>query len=187
MHENMLAVGMPAWSAEDQALAKGLQRELKTEEKGLETKVAKLEPPPAEPKGGGSDDIGDVSWAVPTVTLQYPSNVPGLPGHHWANAVAMATPLAHKGATAGAKVQAMTILDLLLRPDLVAKSWSYFRDVQGKDTKYTSLIGPQDVPATWLNRETMERYRPEMRKHYFDATRYKTYLEQLGVTYPTVR
>ena len=187
MHENMLAVGMPAWGAEDQALAKGVQHELKAEEKGLETKVAKLEAPPAEPKGGGSDDIGDVSWTVPTVTLQYPSNIPGLPGHHWANAVAMATPLAHKGATAGAKVQAMTILDLLLRPDLVAKSWSYFRDVQGKDTKYTPLIGPQDVPATWLNRETMERYRPEMRKHYFDAARYKTYLEQLGVTYPTVR
>ena len=187
MHENMLAVGMPAWSAEDQALAKGVQHELKAEEKGLETKVAKLEAPPAEPKGGGSDDIGDVSWTVPTVTLQYPSNIPGLPGHHWANAVAMATPLAHKGATAGAKVQAMTILDLLLRPDLVAKSWSYFRDVQGKDTKYTPLIGPQDVPATWLNRETMERYRPEMRKHYFDAARYKTYLEQLGVTYPTIR
>jgi len=33
----------------------------------------------------------------------------------------------------------------------------------------------------------MERYRPEMRKYYFDAARYKTYLEQLGVTYPTVR
>ena len=43
----------------------------------------------------------------------YPSNIPGLPGHHWANAVAMATPIAHKGVTAGAKVQAMTMLDLL--------------------------------------------------------------------------
>ena len=49
------------------------------------------------------------------------------------------------------------------------------------------LIGSRDVPAIWLNRETMERYRPEMRKYYFDATRYKTYLEQLGVAYPAVR
>jgi aminobenzoyl-glutamate utilization protein B len=187
MSENMKAVGMPSWSEADQTLAKGLQRELKATEKGLETEVSKLQPPPAEPKGGGSDDIGDVSWTVPTITLLYPSNIPGLPGHHWANAVAMATPLAHKGVTAGAKVQAMTMLDLLLRPELVAQSWSYFRDVQTKETKYTPLIGRQDVPATWLNRETMERYRPEMRKYYFDATRYKTYLEQLGVTYPTVR
>jgi aminobenzoyl-glutamate utilization protein B len=187
MHENMKAVGMPAWSEADQTLAKGVQRQLKAEEKGLETEVGKLEPPPEQPKGGGSDDIGDVSWTVPTITLRYPSNIPGLPGHHWANAVAMATPLAHKGATAGAKVQAMTILDLLLRPDLVRRAWTYFRDVQTRETKYSPLIGPQDVPATWLNRETMERYRPEMRKYYFDATRYKNYLEQLGVSYPTVR
>ena len=47
--------------------------------------------------GGGSDDIGDVSWNVPTITLRYPSNIPGLPGHNWANAIAMATPIAHKG------------------------------------------------------------------------------------------
>lgn len=80
----------------------------------------------------------------------------------------------------GAKVQAMTMLDLLLRPELVASAWSYFRDVQTKDTKYTPLIGPGDVPAIWLNRETMERYRPEMRKLYFDPTRYGSYLEQLS-------
>ena len=51
--------------------------------------------------GGGSDDIGDVSWTVPTVTLRYPANIPGLPGHHWASAIAMATPIAHKGVTRG--------------------------------------------------------------------------------------
>lgn len=187
MHENMKVVGMPSWSDADQALARGLQKELKAAEKGLNTEVAKLQSPPEEPKGGGSDDIGDVSWAVPTVSLRYPANIPELPGHHWANAVAMATPIAHKGVTVGAKVQAMTILDLLLRPELVASAWGYFRDIQTKETKYTPLIGPRDAPATWLNRETMERYRPEMRKHYFDPTRFRTYLEQLGVTYPTVR
>ena len=78
--------------------------------------------------GGGSDDIGDVSWNVPTVTLRYPSNIPGLPGHNWANAIAMATPIAHKGVTAGAKVQAMTILDLVSRPELVEQAWAYFRE-----------------------------------------------------------
>ena len=118
---------------------------------------------------------------------RYPANIPGLPGHHWANAVAMATPLAHKGVTAGAKVQALTMLDVLLRPDLVAKAWSYFRDVQTKSTRYTPFIGPGDVPAVERNRETMDRHRPEMKKLYFDPTRYRTYLEQLGVTYPTIK
>jgi len=124
---------------------------------------------------------------VPTVTLRYPSNIPGLPGHHWANAVSMATPIAHKGVTAGAKVQAMTILDLLLRPEKVTEAWEYFRNVQTKDQKYIPFIGPNDKPATHLNSDTLARYRPEMRKYYFDPTKYKTYLEQLGIKYPTVR
>jgi aminobenzoyl-glutamate utilization protein B len=59
------------------------------------------------PTGGGSDDIGDISWTVPTITLRYPSNIPGGPGHNWADGIAMATPIAHKGVIAGAKVQAI--------------------------------------------------------------------------------
>ena len=91
---------------------------------------------------------------MPTVTLRYPSNIPGLPGHNWANAIAMATPIAHKGVIAGAKVQAMTILDLVSRPELVEQAWTYFRDVQTKDTKYEPLLRPQDQPAIWLNKAT---------------------------------
>jgi aminobenzoyl-glutamate utilization protein B len=186
-YENIKAVGLPQWSEADQTLARALQRELKVEETGLTTELPQLEGPPAEPRGGGSDDIGDVSWNVPTVTLRYPANIPGLPGHHWSNAVAMATPIAHRGSTAGAKVLAMTALDYLLRPELVDQARAYFRDVQGKEGPYRPLIGPEDRPATHLNRATMERFRPEMRKYYFDPVRYKTYLEQLGIHYPTVR
>jgi aminobenzoyl-glutamate utilization protein B len=42
-------------------------------------------------------------------------------------------------------------------------------------------------PPTWLNKEILEKYRPEMRKYYYDPSRYKTYLEQLGIQYPTVK
>jgi aminobenzoyl-glutamate utilization protein B len=186
MTENIKLVGMPQWSDADQALAKGIQAELKVEPKGLAEKVGTLEDPPKEPRGGGSDDIGDVSWNVPTITLRYPSNIPNLPGHNWANAISMATPIAHKGVTAGAKAQAMTVLDLLLQPELVEKAWAYFRDVQTKDMKYKPFL-KDEPPSTHLNVATMEKYRPEMRKYYFDPTRYKTYLEQLGIQYPTVR
>jgi len=137
--------------------------------------------------GGPSDDIGDVSWNVPTVTLSYPANIPGTPGHNWANGIAMATPLAHKGVTAGAKVQAMTIIDMLMRPELVQQAWDYFRNVQTKDQKYEPLIGPNDQPAVWMNERILAQYRPEMKKYYYDPTKYKTYLEQLGIKYPTVR
>jgi aminobenzoyl-glutamate utilization protein B len=139
------------------------------------------------PTGGGSDDIGDVSWVVPTITLRYPANIPGGPGHNWADGVAMATPIAHKGVIAGAKAQAMTILDILTDPEIVPKAWDYFRNVQTKDVKYTSFIRDGDKPATFLNEKIMEKYRPLMKPFYYDPSKYDTYLEQLGIKYPTVR
>ncbi len=187
---NIQAVGMPAWNDDDQRFAKAVQKEMKQKESGLKLKPDSVvgAPPREEARtGGGSDDIGDVSWNVPTVTLRYPSNIPGTPGHNWADAIAMATPIAHKGATAGAKAQALTILDLLLTPKLVSDAWDYFRNVQTKDMKYEPLIRPEDRPAIELNRGILERYREQMRPFYYDPKKYKSYLEQLNVKYPTVR
>ena len=99
----------------------------------------------------------------------------------------MATPIAHKGVVAGAKVQAMTVLDVLMRPDVVSQAWDYFMNVQTKNVTYTPLIRPQDTPAIWLNEATMAKHRPELKKYYYDPTKYKTYLDQLGIKYPTLR
>lgn len=188
MHENIKKVGLPKWEERDHVLARGIQRELGQTPRGLDTTVSREANGPAiNPQGGGSDDIGDISWNVPTVTLRFPSNIPGLPGHNWANSIAMATPIAHKGATAGAKVQAMTMLDLYLKPTIVTQAWDFFRSVQTAQAKYTPFIRPSDRPAIWLNREIMARYKPELRKYYYDPSKYKTYLEQLGITYPTVK
>ena len=185
---NIALVGMPQWSEADQTLARALQKELGSNEQGLSMKLgAEVQGPVRDNRGGGSDDIGDISWNVPTVTLRYPSNIPGLPGHNWANAISMATPIAHKGVTAGAKVQAMTLLDLVMKPALVDQAWEYFRNVQTKDIKYEPLIRTEDTPAIELNKAVMDRFRPELKKYYYDPSRYKTYLEQLGIAYPTVR
>ncbi|HLK70043.1 MAG TPA: amidohydrolase [Bryobacteraceae bacterium] len=201
MNENIKKVGLPTWSEDDQKLAKALQTELKAPVRGLATKLQEMRPPrpvqdPAagdgegfgnQPTGGGSDDIGDVSWNVPTVTLRYPSNIPGGPGHNWANGIAMATPIAHKGVIAGAKVQAMTMIDILVHPEIVKNAWDYFNNVQTKEMKYKSFLRPDDKPAIWLNTKTMEQYRPRMKDMYYDPSKYDTYLEQLGIKYPTVR
>lgn len=189
MTENIKRIGLPQWSDADQQLAKAVQTELKVEAKGLATELAKMGEPikDEDKRGGGSDDIGDVSWVAPTITLEYPSNIPDLPGHNWSDAIAMATPIAHKGATAGAKAQALMMIDLLTKPALVAQAWDYFRTVQNKDQKYIPFITKDDPPATFLNTRTMADNREKMRKFYFDSTKYKTYLEQLGIAYPTVR
>jgi aminobenzoyl-glutamate utilization protein B len=156
---------------------------------GLPIQLTGLKGPAADEarNTGGSDDIGDVSWNVPTVVLRYPANIPGLPGHNWANAISMATPIAHKGVTAGAKVMAMTIVDLLTKPALVEQAWDYFRKEQTKEIKYPPLIGVDDKPVTTLNKKTMAEYREQMRAFYYNPEKYETYLEQLGIAYPTVR
>ncbi|HWY45854.1 MAG TPA: amidohydrolase [Bryobacteraceae bacterium] len=200
MYQNIKKVGLPQWSDDDQTLAKALQRELKVPVRGLASKIPDQRAPRESraaadeeeglgvgPMGGGSDDIGDISWAVPTITLRYPSNIPGGPGHNWANAISMATPIAHKGVVAGAKVQAMTMLDILLHPELVDQAWDYFKNVQNKETHYTTFLRPGDQPAIWLNQKTMEQYRPRMKALYYDPSKYDTYLEQLGIKYPTVK
>jgi aminobenzoyl-glutamate utilization protein B len=53
--------------------------------------------------------------------------------------------------------------------------------------KYEPLLRAEDTPAIEMNRDRMEKYRDQMRKYYYDPTRYKTYLEQLGIDYPTVK
>jgi len=189
MTENIKLIGLPKWTAADQQFARAIQKEVKGDTTGLDTAVAKLEGdvPDSLNMGGGSDDIGDISWNAPTIVLLYPSNVPNLPGHHWSDAIAMATPIAHKGATAGAKAQALTMLDILLTPALVDSAWSYFRNVQTKTVKYEPLMRPEDRPATELNTDILARYRPEMKKFYYDPKKYPTYLQQLGIAYPTLR
>ncbi len=189
MDANIRAVGLPAWSSADLRLAQALQKELGVKPAGLATEIPTLEGDVKDEdnRGGGSDDIGDVSWTVPTITLRYPANIPDLPGHSWANAIAMATPIAHKGTTAGAKALSATLLDLLLTPALVERCWTYFRDVQTKDQRYAPFITRDDPPAVDTNGAVMAKYREQMRPYYYDPSRYKTYLEQLGIAYPTVR
>ena len=189
MFDNIQRVGMPAWSDDDQRFARAVQRMLEVEERGLSTTVAETlngaeRIPDRQRRGGGSDDIGDISWVVPTASLRFPSNIGGGRGHNWNKAIAMATPIAHKGATAGAKVQALTVLDLLLQPELVEQANDYFNNVQTKDRQYTTFLRPEDEPAIWLNRDIMERFKPELEKLYYDPSRYDTYLEQLGIDYP---
>ena len=165
-----------------------MQKEVNSDKtEGLATELSELGKPLDRPISGGSDDIGDISWAVPTVTLRFPSNIPGLQGHHWSNAIAMATPIAHKGGTAGAKVVAMTVIDFLAQPSLVQQAKDYFNNVQTKETRYQPMITEKDPPPIYLNKGIMETYRPALESFYYDESKYDTYLEQLNISYPELK
>ncbi|EED33216.1 amidohydrolase [gamma proteobacterium NOR5-3] len=190
MYHNIQAVGLPQWSEDDQAFARAVQELMQAEnlkEEGLATKLSELQAPPERPISGGSDDIGDVSWNVPTVTLRFPSNIPGTIGHNWSSAMAMATPIAHKGAAAGAKVLAATMMDLITEPELLDDAWTYFREEQLKDIEYVPFISADDVPAIEKNRAIMMEFKDQLKPFYYDPSKYSTYLEQLGVDYPQLK
>ncbi len=187
-YNNIKLVGMPQWSPEDQAFAKAVQEANGFKSRPLAKDVDKLSTP--ETRGGGvnasSDDIGDVMWAVPTITVRYPSNVPNTIAHHVTAAIGMTTPIAHKGAVAGAKAVALTVLDIATTPSLVTAAKAYFAE-QTKDVKYDPVLVPTDKPAIHLNADLMARLRPQMEKFYYDSTKYASYLEQLGITYPPAK
>ncbi len=189
MYENIKDVGLPEWSKDDQTLAMAVQREVNSvrDTNGLKTKLDTIGLPSTRFVSGGSDDIGDISWKLPTVTMRFPSNIPGLQGHHWSNAIAMATPIAHKGVVAGAKAEAMTLLDFLMKPELVEAAWKYFREEQGMVQEYKPMITEDDTPAIYLNKEIVEEFRPQLEPFYYDETKYDSYMEQLGIEYPTLR
>jgi aminobenzoyl-glutamate utilization protein B len=185
LHANIRSVGMPAWSEDDQALARAAQKMMKAPVNGLRTEAGPLGDGSRIMGNAGSDDIAEVAWNLPTVVLRYPGNIPGMTGHHWSSGISMATPIAHKGANFGAAAQAMTVMDLLTTPKLIADARAYFAE-QTKDQKWQSLIPVTAKPPIEFNRDKMEKFKPMLQKLRYDPTRYATYLEQLGVKYPTL-
>ncbi|MCW6533940.1 amidohydrolase [Sphingomonas lycopersici] len=182
---NIKAVGMPKWDADDQAFAKAVQETNHRKVAPLTDTVTPLSTPENRPRsmGGGSDDIGDIMWTVPTITIRYPSNIPNMIGHNVLSAMAMATPIAHKGVVVGAKAVAMTVLDMMTTPKLLADAKDYFNNVQLKTDSYKPIL---EKPAIWLNEKTMREMRPQMEKYYYNPKKYPTYLDQLGIKWPTL-
>jgi aminobenzoyl-glutamate utilization protein B len=118
IQDNIDIVGMPEWTEEEVNLAKAIQKATGVPEVGLSTRIPGMIP---AVQGTHSNDNGDITWIVPHAKVHYPSNVPGVPFHHWCAAIAPATSIGHKGEVAGAKVLAGTLLDLLGNPELVGK------------------------------------------------------------------
>lgn len=90
--------------------------------------------------GGGSTDVGDVSYAVPTVGMRAATWVPGTPAHSWQAVASGGTEIGTKGMMVAAKTMALTAIDLYLKPALIMKAKDEFKAVRG-DYKYEALLG----------------------------------------------
>jgi aminobenzoyl-glutamate utilization protein B len=94
-----------------------------------------------EGDGGGSTDVADVSWNVPTVGLGAATWVPGTPAHSWQAVASGGTDIGAKGMIVAAKTMALTGIDLFTNPALIQKATQEFLKAKGPDFQYKALLG----------------------------------------------
>lgn len=171
LFENMELVGMPEWTEEEHDFAKKLQKELGKEEQGMPEESGGIRNYNERRfVGGGSSDVGEVTRVAPTATLAFPGQVPGVISHHWSSVASNYGSTAWKGLNAGAQVMAATAVDLLTRPEELAKIREEFEAFQ-KEHPYEPFLPEDSLPPLDLNKELMEKWRPAMEKHYVSAGR----------------
>jgi len=90
--------------------------------------------------GGGSTDVGDVSYTVPTVGLRTATWVPGTAAHSWQAVACGGTEIGTKGMIVSAKTMAMTAIDLFLHPEMIQKANEEFKQMIGT-YQYKALLG----------------------------------------------
>lgn len=140
---NFRHVGPPVFDDADRKLALQLQEPLKTdfglkEEKPLRDAIDPLPATPYAPMGG-STDVGDVSWHVPTGGFSAVCFAAGSPGHSWQNVAAVGSPIGHKGMIVAAKVLALSALELLQSKKTLEEAKKDF-DARMKGRKYVTLV-----------------------------------------------
>lgn len=147
VQKNLEIVGGVQYDEREWKFAEEITKDLGFEASKLEE--AKIVKPLAienPDQGGGSSDVGDVSWNIPTVSFGTASFIPGAAGHSWQNVASGGTTIGTKALINSAKVIALTAIDLYTNPQLVKDAKEEFEGRRGKDFNYESLIGDR-APA----------------------------------------
>lgn len=139
MQENLEKVGGVRYSAEELEFSKKVQASFEGEIPSLDAaaSIASLK----ESDGNkGSTDVGDVSYAVPTVGLESATWVPGTPAHSWQAVACGGTDIGVKGMLVAAKTITYTAIDLFTDPELIKKAKEEFVSTKG-EYQYKALLG----------------------------------------------
>ncbi|MFN3489636.1 MAG: amidohydrolase [Emticicia sp.] len=141
MHANLTKVGGLNYTAEEKAFAEKIGKSLGVENVKYEDGTS-VKPLSVEKGGGGSTDVGDVSWTVPTVGLTTATWVPGTPAHSWQAVAAGGMSIGRKGMVNAAKTMALTVTDLFESPQTLKDAKTEFEKARGtKDFKYQAMVG----------------------------------------------
>ena len=142
MQQSLEAVGGVTYTPEERAFALKIGQTVYGRAPAPET-AALIQPfnpnPPRE--GGGSTDVGDVSWTVPTVGIRIATWAPGTPSHSWQAVACGGTSLGLKGMNVAAKTMAGALIDYFTRPDVIAQAKAELNKRRGSDFKYRALLG----------------------------------------------
>jgi len=144
LHANLLWLGPAVFTEQEQAFARQVQRTTGVPESGMFTGVKPLEGQQAE---GGSTDVADVSWVVPTLHVSVATSPLGAPWHAWPVVASGGMSIGRKGMLRAAKVMAATMADLYEQPATLAAVQAEFKAKKG-DTVYAPYIpeGPPPLP-----------------------------------------
>ncbi len=145
MQANLERVGPPAFTDEDQAFAKELQRFLEVETTGLNDTIDHLAPVPAM-ADGGSSDVAEVSYIAPTVEFSVTTAAENVPWHSWATSASHGTPGAIKGAQVAARALALMGAELMIDGDLLARAKAAHAEETGGEPYKSAVPADQPVP-----------------------------------------
>ena len=146
LQANMEWLGPIAYTPEEVAFAKAVQKASGVPEKGLDGSIQPLNESPGEPEGG-STDVADVSWNVPVLHVSVTTAALGAPWHAWPVAACGGMSIGHKGMAFAAKTLAATMVDLFESPAKRAEIQKEFAaNTQGFTYKGYIPDGPPPLP-----------------------------------------
>lgn len=149
MHANLTAVGGVEYTAEERRFAEMIQGTFPEGVPPID-RANEIEPFEVIEVGqGGSTDVGDVSWTVPTAGLSTATWVPGTSAHSWQAVAAGGTDIGNKGMVNAAKTLAFMMHDLFTQPALVDAAQEEFLRRRGPDYIYEPLVGDRDPPLDY--------------------------------------
>lgn len=150
MHDNLSKVGGLEYTADEKAFADKIAISLGQKEADLAT-AKNIQPYKTEGRAFGSTDVGDVSFAVPTVGMGAATWVPGTPAHSWQAVAAGGTSIGNKGMMVAAKTLTLTAIDLFKNKDIVTKAKAEFMEKRGADFQYIPLLGDRTPALDYRN------------------------------------
>ena len=151
LYRNLQWIKAPLYTAEEKAFARRLQKELGVKEQGLSETIKPLEEP-EKIVSGGSTDVADVSWVVPTASLDVTCFPKEIPGHHWGIVSCSGSAVGFKGMVTAAKVIAASAVEALTNGRIIAQAQKEFKE-KTKGFVYRSAIPAEQKPPV-KKRET---------------------------------